>query len=98
MVVPNGVAFALRVDVNELVVVGDVGELVDLVLGDLEPVAGSFVVADIGLKQGERLLGSFAHAATLEQRPAIRNYTGAGCDHSFMGRNLCVSSHDWSRT
>ena len=51
----------LRVDVDELVVVGDVGELVDLVLGDLEPLAGALVVADVGLEQLERLGCCFAH-------------------------------------
>ena len=54
---------ALRVHVDELVVVGDVGELVHLLLGDLEPLAGALVVADVGLEQGECLLGCFAHAA-----------------------------------
>ena len=55
----------LRVDVDELVVVGDVGELVDLVLRDLEPLAGALVVADVGLEQLECLRGGFAHAAAL---------------------------------
>ena len=54
--VPNGVSFGpLRVDVDELMVVGDVGELVDLVLGDLEPLAGALVVADVGLEQTRML-------------------------------------------
>ena len=53
----------LGVDVDELVVVGDVGELVDLVLGDLEPLAGALVVADVGLEVLERLGCCFAHGA-----------------------------------
>ena len=51
----------LGVDVDELVVVGDVGELVDLALGDLEPLAGALVVADVGLEVLERLRCCFAH-------------------------------------
>ena len=53
----------LRIDVDELVVVGDVGELVDLVLVDLEPLAGALVVADVGLEQLECLGCCFAHGA-----------------------------------
>ena len=53
----------LRVDVDELVVVGDVGELVHLVLGHLEPLAGAFVGADVGLEQLERLGCCFTHGA-----------------------------------
>ena len=53
----------LRIDVDELVVVGDVGELVDLVLGDLEPVACALVVSDVGPEQFERLGSSFTHDA-----------------------------------
>jgi len=55
----------LGIDVDELVVVGDVGELADLVLGDLEPIADSLVRAHIGLEQLERSRGSLAHAADL---------------------------------
>ena len=39
----------LRIDMDELVIVGAVGEVVDLLLGDLEPVAGGFVVAYTGV-------------------------------------------------
>jgi hypothetical protein len=46
---------------DELMVVGDVGELVDLVLGDLEPLADTLVVADIGLEQLERSIRCIAH-------------------------------------
>ena len=51
----------LRVDMDELVVVGDICELVDLVLVDLEPLADALVVADVGLEQLERLCCCFAH-------------------------------------
>ena len=37
---------ALAVDVDPLMVAGGVGELVDSVLGDLEPVAGRDLAAD----------------------------------------------------
>ena len=46
---------------DELVVVGDVGELVDLVLIDFEPVADTFVVADVRLVELERLRCSLTH-------------------------------------
>ena len=73
MVVPKGVSLARSgIDVDELVVVGDVGELVDLVLGDLEPLAGALVVADVGLEQLERLGCRFAHAATLGPGASVR--------------------------
>src|SRR5207248_7416700 len=39
----------LGVDVDELMVVRDVGELVDQILGDLEPVTGPVVEADVAL-------------------------------------------------
>ena len=53
----------LRIDMNELMVVRDVGELVDLVLGDLEPLAGALVVVDVGLEQFECLACGLAHGA-----------------------------------
>ena len=40
----------LDVDVDPLVVAGGVGELVDLVLGDLDVVAVAEVLADLGLE------------------------------------------------
>jgi hypothetical protein len=55
--------WAIGVDVDELVVVGDVGELVDLLLGHLEPLARALVVPDVGPEQLDGLRRSFAHAA-----------------------------------
>ena len=45
MVPPNGPALARSVDVDPLVVAGRVGELVDALLGDLDPVAVAEVLA-----------------------------------------------------
>ena len=55
----------LGIDVDELMVLGDVGELVDPVLGHLEPLADALVRADVGLEQLERSLSSLAHDADL---------------------------------
>ena len=51
MVPPNGPGRrALLVDVDPLVVVGGVGEQVDPVLVDLDPVGGAELLADGGLE------------------------------------------------
>src|SRR5690606_26841560 len=59
----------LGVDVDELVVVGDVREGVDLVLGDLEPVAGALGLTDGLLEQGVGVLCGSGHAPTLLPAP-----------------------------
>ena len=51
MVVPNGPALARSaIDVDPLVVVGRVGEELDPLLGDLDPVADGDVLADQRLR------------------------------------------------
>src|SRR3954447_21698646 len=50
---------ALDVDVDPLVVVGGVGELVDTLLGDLEPVGGPDLLADRGFELSD--VGEGAH-------------------------------------
>ena len=62
MVPPNGPAGgALDVDVDPLVVAGRVGERVDPLLVDLEPLAGAELLADRGgdlVEGGERAHGA----------------------------------------
>jgi hypothetical protein len=49
---------------DELVVVRDIGELIDLVLCDFEPFTRALVVADIGFEQFERFGCCFSHGLT----------------------------------
>ena len=56
---------ALDVDMDPLVIVGRIGELVDAVLGDLEPLAGTEILAD-------RLLERFGAAEFL-------SHVGSSC-------------------
>ena len=70
---------------------GDVGEGVDLVLGDLEPLAGAFVGSDVGLVQGKCIVCGVAHVVNIGgllpgpekaagiQPPAEVGGTGVGC-------------------
>ena len=83
IVVPNGVAAApLRIDVDELVVVGDIGELVDLVLGDLEPFAGALVVVDVGLEHSNAFARCFAHGTeSYDAGSGARNTWGHASGH-----------------
>ncbi len=50
-----------RVDVDPLVVAGGVGELVDPLLGDLQPLRGAEIGPD-GVQQGVRVLEDGRHA------------------------------------
>ena len=71
---------ALGVDVDPLVVAGDVGEGVDLVLGDVEPLADAQLLADPGLEvvdAGDREHGCGIYA--LGPRRAGAPPTLAGC-------------------
>ena len=66
---------SLRVDVDELMVVGDVGELVDLVLRHLEPLSGTFVGADVTPEQFECLGGRVTHGTRrYDVRPCARPF------------------------
>ena len=67
-------ARALRVDVDPLVVAGDVGERVDVVLGDLVPVGGAEVLALRLLElveSGDRAHGGGPYPARAMPRPLL---------------------------
>src|SRR6267378_3764903 len=59
---------AFRVDMNPLLVAGRLGELVDAVLGDLDPVADADLGADSGLELIE--IVEHSHRALVDSRRA----------------------------